>query len=214
VQYALQCCREDDFILTLNNDTVLPADYLETMISLSQSASKALIGSIARDYHQRDRIIDAGVRIHWASAKFNKIKNPQAQGTSFYAVSALPGRGTLIPVGVFHEIGLFDHRYFPQYAADYDFSLRAGKAGYDLLLHPECYLYSKTQLTGISNIHNKLGFGAWLKSFNSVKSPNNLTIRFKFAIRHVPAIWRPSFIICDFLRVTFGTLRNQITNLI
>ena len=36
VRYALQDCRGDDYILTLNNDTFLPPEYLETMISLSQ----------------------------------------------------------------------------------------------------------------------------------------------------------------------------------
>ena len=36
VRYALQYARKDDRILTLNNDTVLPRTYLETMISLSR----------------------------------------------------------------------------------------------------------------------------------------------------------------------------------
>jgi len=212
VRYALQHCRENDYILTLNNDTVLPAGYLDTMISLSQRAPKALIGSVARDYKKRDVVIDEGVRIRWVSAKFKRIKSSHSNG-SFYGVSALPGRGTLIPVRVFREIGLFDEKYFPHYAADYDFSLRATKSGYDLLLHPQCYLYSKTQLTGISNLHTRISFGKWIESFSSIKSPNNLKIRLQFGLRHAPLLCRPTFVLCDVLRVTLGGFRNQIKNL-
>jgi GT2 family glycosyltransferase len=215
VRHALELCRQDDYVLTLNNDTVLPADYLETMIFLAGRAPGALIGSIARDYRARDVVIDGGVKIQWISAKFARI-NFSVGNTknSFYSVSALPGRGTLIPGKAFATLGMFDAENFPHYAADYDFSLRACKAGYSLLLHPDCYLYSKTDLTGITNVHNKVSFIAWVKSFNSIKSPNNLKIRFRFARKHAPTIFQPIFILCDIVRVVLGTFRNQITNLV
>jgi GT2 family glycosyltransferase len=214
VGYALQCCRESDYILTLNNDTLLPPAYLETMLFLAREAPRTLIGSIARDYHRRDVSVDEGVAIRWFSAKRIKLKAPsQDNGSSlFYAVFALTGRGTLIPVSVFRELGLYDAQSFPHYAADYDFSLRARKAGYDLLLHPKCYLYSRTDLTGISNLRNKVSFAAWLRSFNSIKSPNNLKIRLRFGLRHPPPLCRPTYIVCDLLRITMGTFRNQIRN--
>jgi GT2 family glycosyltransferase len=214
VHYALQHCREDDYVLTLNNDTVLPRAYLATMMSLAARASTALIGSVARDYDRRDVIIDEGVQINWFSAKFKKIKVPPENGKeSFFTVSALPGRGTLIPTGTFRRIGLYDALKFPHYAADYDFSLRASKTGYALVLHPDCYLYSKTNLTGISNVHNKISFAAWLQSFHSIKSPNNLKMRVRFGLRHAPPLCRPSFVICDLLRVMIGSFRNQIRNM-
>lgn len=213
VRYALQYASDTDYILTLNNDTVLPPAYLHTMAALAKQVPNGLIGSIAIDDDRRDVVVDAGTRIHWLSAKFTRLKSPAGDGVgSFYQVSALPGRGTLIPVQVFHAIGLYDARNFPHYAADYDFSLRARKVGYVLLLHPACYLYSKTKLTGIANVHKKIGFAAWLTSFHSIKSPNNLKIRWRFGLRHPPPLCRPSFILCDFVRVIFGTLRNQISN--
>jgi GT2 family glycosyltransferase len=211
---ALEDCRPNDYVLTLNNDTVSPADYIETLVSLARRAPNALIGSIARDYHRRDVRVDEGVAIRWFSAKFIKLKAPTAsKSDSFYSASALPGRGTFIPVAAFRNVGLYDAQNFPHYAADYDFSLRASKAGYNLLLHPKCYLYSRTDLTGISNVHNRVSFPAWLQSFSSVKSPNNLKIRMRFGLRHAPSIWRPTFILCDIVRVVFGTFRNQVRNL-
>ena len=213
VRYSLALCQNDDYVLTLNNDTVLPPGYLEAMISLAKQAPDALIGSIARDHDRSDVCIDEGISIDWLSAKYNKIKNMQGnRPASFYTVSALPGRGTLIPVAVFRQIGVYDDTNFPHYAADYDFSLRASKFGYDLLLHPDCFLYSKTNLTGISNIHNKISFAAWVKSFNSLKSPNNLTIRFRFGFRHAPLLYRPIFLASDMVRVVLGTARNQVKN--
>jgi GT2 family glycosyltransferase len=215
VHHILEACREDDYVLTLNNDTVLQPNYLETLISAARHVQNALIGSIARDYDQRHICVDEGVDIRWCSAKFIKLKAPSntSRSDSFYSVSALPGRGTLIPVSVFRDIGLYDAQNFPHYAADYDFSLRAVKAGYDLLLHPSCYLYSRTDLTGISNVYNRISFLMWLKSFISLKSPNNLQIRFRFGLRHAPLFCRPTFILCDVFRVIFGGLRTQIKNL-
>jgi GT2 family glycosyltransferase len=214
VGYALQYARENDYILTLNNDTVLPSTYLDTIVTLSREMPHALIGSIAVDYDQRDVVIDGGVRIHWFSAKYSKLKIPPGNGVaSFYVVSVLSGRGTLIPAQVFYKIGQYDATKFPHYAADYDLSLRARKIGYISVLHPSCYLYSKAKLTGISNVHRKIGFGAWLGSFHSTRSPNNLKIRLRFGLRHAPLFYRPSFILCDMLRVTLGTFRNQIINL-
>jgi GT2 family glycosyltransferase len=112
----------------------------------------------------------------------------------------------------FEEVGLFDQKNFPHYKADFDFSLRAGQAGYGLLIHPACYLYSKTKLTGLSNLHKRISFSSWIKSFGSIKSPNNLKIRLRFALRHAPLLCFPSFVICDLGRLVLGTLRNQLRN--
>lgn len=216
VRYALDHSKEGDYILTLNNDTVLPDAYLDTILSLSRQVPKGLIGSIAVDSDRKDVVIDGGARIHWFSGKFRKLKIQPRNGIdlSFYAVSVLPGRGTLIPKHVFDKIGLYDANNFPHYAADYDFSLRAYKAGFSLVLHPSCYLYTNTKLTGISNVHKKISMGAWLQSFNSIKSPNNLRVRLSFGLRHGPLLCRPSFILCDFIRVTLGTFRNQMKNML
>lgn len=215
VRYVLQHAREDDYLLTLNNDTILPTAYLETMISLSRRRPHGLIGSIAVDHDRRGVVVDGGVRIHWPLAKFTNLKIPPGDGVdAFYTVSALSGRGTLISARVFHQIGLYDARHFPHYAADYDFSLRAHQAGYALLLHPSCYLYSKTQLTGISNVHSKIGLGTWLKGFTSIKSPNNLQVRLRFGLRHAPWFCRASFMFCDVFRVILGTWRNQLKNMV
>jgi GT2 family glycosyltransferase len=215
VTHTLTVARETDYVLTLNNDTVLPTYYLEIMMSLAGQAPNALIGSIALDNNRRDVRVNAGVRVSWFSARYTKINlSPGEVTDSFYSVSFLSGRGTLIPVRVFKRIGLYDARTFPHYAADYDFSLRAKRAGNALLLHPRCYLYSKTHLTGISNIHEKVSFSAWLNSFRSIKSSNNLRIRLRFGLRHAPLHCRPTFVICDFFRIILGTFRNQIRNLV
>ena len=213
VEHVLQYAREKDHILTLNNDTFVPPDYIATLVSLAQKEPNALIGSIAFDYNRRDVPVSEGVRIDWLSAKYTKIKHsPDAQPQSFYPVTVLSGRGTLIPARVFRQIGSYDAENFPHYAADYDLSLRAHHQGHPLLLHPACYLFARTDLTGISNVHAKISFSAWLKSFGSIKSSNNLKIRLKFGLRHPPLLFRPIFILCDLCRVFLGTFRNQMRN--
>ena len=53
----------------------------------------------------------------------------------------LTGLGTLIPIDVFNEVGMYDRTHFPQYFADADLSLRAEKVGYHLAVTPESICY-------------------------------------------------------------------------
>jgi GT2 family glycosyltransferase len=74
VRYSLQTAQAEDYILTLNNDTILPTTYLCTLLSLSRRMPRGLIGSIALSYEERDVVVDGGVRIDWPSAKFTSLK--------------------------------------------------------------------------------------------------------------------------------------------
>ena len=212
VRNALESAGPHDYILTLNNDTILPENYIETLCNEIKRHPHALIGSVALDHENQNAVVEAGVNIDWLSAKYTyHFKNQSYKGLfseedSFYRPTVLPGRGTAIPVEVFHEIGLFDQDMFPHYAADYDFSLRAKKAGYDLIVSFALTLFCFPKMSGIADTGERVPIVQAFRSFNSIRSGNNLQKRFLFAKRHAPRILLVPYILADILRVVLGTL--------
>ena len=63
-------------------------------------------------------------------------------------MSVLSGRGTLIPVEAFRRVGLYDQERLPHYGADWEFSRRAQRAGFELLLDYRARVFSREGATG------------------------------------------------------------------
>jgi hypothetical protein len=71
-------------------------------------------------------------------------------------VDVLPGRGTLVPVSVFQQIGNFNVKMLPHYGADYEFSVRAKRAGYRLVVSHKAKVYAMLHITGIEASDKKI----------------------------------------------------------
>jgi len=123
---------EGDFVLTLNDDTRFAPDYLEQLMKVSGSHQRAIVGSLVRNGHNKNKIVDSGLRVDWKKYRLNSI--PYDEAKDFVAVDTLSCRGVLVPIEVFHSIGLFSETIAPHYGADLEFFFRAKKHGFHLLL--------------------------------------------------------------------------------
>lgn len=186
ISYAIK--NELDYILTLNNDLVIDENYLFSLIEISKQYPNSIIGSVSVDINNRDVIAFAGTKWNKYTAKYYK---PTFNGESVSALrkkksyiesDLLPGRGTLIPIDIFKKTGFFDSLSFPQYMADEDFSLRARRLGYSLIISTNSIVYSHILETGVNDILKKNNKFLYLKkTFTSIKSPNKLSIRWKWS---------------------------------
>lgn len=216
VKEALTKAGQDDFILTLNNDLTVKPDYLDQLVKCASKSPKALIGSISLDSNNNERVVGGGVRIHWLTAGFKRLNRGKnynellRNGDVIKEVDVLSGRGTLIPVSVFKEIGVYNAEKLPHYAADLEFSIRALKKGYQLLMSYQAAVITHIDETGLNNAVSALRWKDYLKSFASIRSANNLYYRWNFARLCCPGIKGYAFMISDMMRVIFGSLRNQI----
>jgi len=216
VEYALAQADQTDYILTLNNDTIVRQDYLQYLFDCALNHPNSLIGSIFISDLKGSTVVDAGVRINWLTAKYTNLakgrgyKDILRTGSLIQKVNVLSGRGTLIPIEVFQKLGLYNFKRLPHYGADYEFSRRANIKGYKLLINYEAVVISDVKMTGLNNGVNKLGWNDFGKSFFSIKSPNNLKQRWRFA--HLCcAGWKlPVFFVCDTARVIIGSILYQI----
>jgi GT2 family glycosyltransferase len=212
VEYALSQANQNDYILTLNNDTVVRPDYLQCLIDCALDHPKSLIGSVFINEIEEPTVIDAGVRINWLTAKYtNKAKGRRYKeilhaGPLIQKVDVLSGRGTLIPIEVFRQLGYYDFKNLPHYGADYEYSRRAKIYGYKLLINYESVVISNEMMTGLNNRVCKLGWGDLISTFFSIKSSNNLKQRWRFA-RLCCNGWKfPFFYVCDTVRVIIGSM--------
>lgn len=215
VEYALTQADQGDYILTLNDDTIVRPTYLQTLLDSALNCPNSLIGSISISNLDESTVVDAGVRINWLTAKYTNLAEGREYndildaGSLLQKVDVLPGRGTLIPIKVFQKVGLYDFKRLPHYGADYEFSHRANMNGYNILINYEAVVVSDVKMTGLNNRVNKLGWSDLFRSFFSIKSANNLKNRWYFA-RLCCAGWRfPVFWVCDVGRVIIGSLLYQ-----
>ncbi|MDP2400847.1 MAG: glycosyltransferase family 2 protein, partial [Actinomycetota bacterium] len=174
IEWALERCNEDDFILALNNDTTVDPDYIERLLEVaSRFDNRALVGSVAVDNRDRDTIVDGGPHVNWVTAKGGSLHSGESltsvcsQGVTTAEPDLLPGRGTLIPVRCIREIGNFDATRLPHYGADYEFSARARRAGYQLVMSFKAPVYSEVEATGVTTKRGRLRWDEFFRMFTS-----------------------------------------------
>ncbi|HVZ10833.1 MAG TPA: glycosyltransferase family 2 protein [Candidatus Paceibacterota bacterium] len=178
---------DEDFVLLLNDDTKFNNQYIEYLVHASTSNNRALVGSLARNLHNPANVKDGGIRIDWEKFIFNK---EYREGPHIIAVDALSGRGMLVPAEVFRKIGDFG-TLFPQVASDLNFSLRAKRAGFNLVMSYDAVILS-------DDVLEKIKRPFFWRYFNR-KSNDNIRSRLLIAWLHAPSLRlkiKDTFIIC------------------
>lgn len=148
-----------DYVLLLNNDTVVHPDFLKILYKVAQDDPKAgLINPkiyfeknyefFTDDYSPQDRgqvLWYAGGSIDWrhlAADHRGVDEVDRGQFDDLQPVDFATGCCLLIPRQVIELVGLLDEALF-LYAEDVDYSLRVKKAGYKLLFAPEAIVWHK-----------------------------------------------------------------------
>lgn len=213
VSHALTLCAEEDMILVLNDDLVVPADYIENFYALAKRHPDALIGSVVTDIHNRDLIASGGVKINWLTGKARGINDGTSLATfgkGYYRddVSYLTGRGVLIPSKVFRQLGIYNNKHYQQ-CGDTELPIRAQKAGYKLLVSYDVPVYSYVKNEGHINHMDRYSWKMLKKYFFDVRSNVNLRYRFWFAMDStrniIHGFW---FFTADFIRITVHFFRR------
>lgn len=215
VAWVLRHCRAADLVVTLNDDTLLPPEYLERLTSPAYGRPRALFGSVAVRAEEPDVILDGGTRIDWWRAKAVGTRRGDRLRTAFphgglHPVDVLSGCGTLVPVRAFLELGPYNARRLPHYGADWEFSRRAARAGYDLLLNADAVLARRSS-TGLHADVASGGLTTLVRSLTSRRSATNLAARVNFALLAAPRRAVLPYLGCDLGRVVLGSLRRYLT---
>lgn len=179
--------REDDFILMMNNDTLVGPDYVATLVRVSCERHVAVCGMVV-DSRDSSRILDAGEFIDWHTYSF-PVKTMRNVGENFVGgVDLLSGRGTLIPLHMIRHAGNVNGSRFPHYIADCEFFARLRRAGFQLGVSCEAVIRSHADEMGLSTQHGgSLTFGQAWRALFSRRSVDNARNHWRFIHDCAPA---------------------------
>ena len=188
-------------IITMNNDTLLESTLLNDLLLYSKDHPKTLLMPVGLHYETKV-IIDGGWNINWKTAKYRnmsyQIKN--SNGKNFHNVNVAPGRCLLIPVEVFNKIGFFEANKFPQAIADFDFTSKANRFGFDIIVcHDAKVMLYPLDSGSVDIIINKSIKNYFLHLFGR-KGLGNLKWFILFAIRNSPKRYLITFLIFGIFR--------------
>lgn len=205
VEYVLNAGDSDlDAVVTLNNDLEVDSDYISTLVGAVKRYPKAIITSAGYDIRTR-LLVSSGLRQNWLTSKVgitDPDKDRMPGEDDLVEVTHAPGRGTLIPLSAFKELGLYDEVHLPHYAADYDFTFRASRqGGYRIIISYRAKVFSHVEATGMTTIRQEFNWSALKRYLTDMKSPANLSARWWLAVNNCPRFLLPSYLVLDFFFV-------------
>lgn len=200
LQYALN--KDAEYILSLNNDTLPKADYIEKLMESALTKPNSLIGSTGVNVETK-AINFCGERKLWLTDSVEDLRKEidKSQTKQLFKVSHFPGRGLLIPKKIFDTIGLFDEVKFPHYLADYDFTFRASREGFDIYCSLDAQLGTYPEASGANELIANKNWGNYKEHLFGMKGAANLKYYFTYVFRHCPWYLIP-------ISISFGTAKR------
>ena len=134
-----------DYILLLNNDTIVEPDFLTVMMEAAKENDRAVIAPLILYNSDRNRIWYAGGEFDTRTGLshhcfWNKSVNEVSLRNQ--SVSFITGCCCLLPISVVNTIGYMDEEFF-LYAEDIDYCCRMSRAGYEMHFVPQAVIYHK-----------------------------------------------------------------------
>lgn len=135
-----------DYILLLNNDTIVDPGFLDELVTVAESSdSIGIVGPMVYYYDNPGLINSAGSKMNWLLSLGNNIGLGTIDCGQYHdvrEVDAVTGCALLIKAGVVEQIGPLDSRFFIL-LEDIDWCLRAKKHGYKIMFCPDAIVYHK-----------------------------------------------------------------------
>lgn len=188
---------KSEYILLLNNDTVVQPDFLNIMVSKAEENSIGVVTPMIKYFDRKDTIWSAGGKISKIRASgftYGFNKNESELNRDFYCTFA-SGCCMLIKSEVIKNVGMLDTGYF-LYLEDTDYSFRIINAGYKIYYAASSTIYHK--VTSTTSRDNKL-----LPLYYSVRNrlyfaKKNLGWLYIFSLSYLAAAFLVKYLVYNF----------------
>jgi len=144
MRYAL--AKGTDYIFLLNNDTTVARDFLAELVKIAESDERiGILGPKIYLYDEPNVIWEAGAKINWWTGGISIYGDREVDIGQYDKVAErdlLSGAALLIKARVLERISLLDTGFFFGYE-DYDFCIRARKAGFRVVFVPSAKIWHK-----------------------------------------------------------------------
>ncbi|MCR3757948.1 glycosyltransferase family 2 protein [Clostridium felsineum] len=154
IKYALK--HSADFVLLLNNDTVVERDFLDRLLEVyEKNDNVGIVGGKIYYYYDRNRIWYAGGKINKFIAKTKHIglnKIDKGQYDCISKTEYVTGCMMLVSRTAIERCGFMDEKFFLYYE-ETDWNIRIKDAGFKIMYTPLAKIYHKVSATtGKSNL--------------------------------------------------------------
>lgn len=160
-----------EFILLLNNDTIVTPDLLDKFLKAYQKLGPyTALGAKIGYYGEKQTVWDFGALWNEKSGNHHKVARHQLMDSlhEVVEVDLISGCAMFIPAFIIRQLGLFDRRFFLNYE-ETDWCVRAKRAGVKLYSIPDAVLWHKISKSFCGSIHNQYfvyrNRGLWLHNF-------------------------------------------------
>lgn len=172
----------EDLVLMINDDVTFEPQFLERAVALLQSAPRTLL--LAQAVSKQSGLpLVSGVE-----ADLKRWRFQPSQATD--KINCLTTNGLFLRRRDLQQIGGFHPRLLPHYNADYEFTLRAHRKGFQLRVSPELQLVWDEKTTGFHRF-DRMPFAAFLRQYFSKKSLGNPLYHSAFVLLVSPRPWIP-----------------------
>ena len=167
VRHLQASAAPEDWLLLMNNDTTVTADFVQRLLDAALVHAPAAVGSVIRDEADHARLLSIGANVDaWRLLTRDILDTDKAKvADSVVEVDALSGRGVLFPMAGLKAAGGMRPRALPHYLADYELSMRVRKSGWRLLVSTSAAVYSSEEYGNTQRI------ASWRGKLLSVRSP-------------------------------------------
>lgn len=180
--------QEASFVLTMNDDTMISANFIEEMVKVASKHPNAILGAVEADIKTKKLIYAGQQHSRWPYLKSTRLLDnlPGEPSQELYEVGVYHGRGLWIPTKSFNIIGLFDYRKFPHYLADFDFTCNATKAGIKIYANFNTIVYSYPDESGEKKIKTSKTLSNYYQHLFSRRGGANLRDYTNYVVKNCP----------------------------
>jgi len=194
-----------DLILAANDDCVLDANCIQTLVKTARTFPGSIVGAVLVDWDSRTNVFQVapkwnvwwgGLR-HWYEQTIDTIPDRP------FKVELIVGNCVLFPADAIRHAGLMDSDRLPQYG-DAEYTPRMRKLGWTLLIDPAARAYCKPNDVPYS-LRSRSARDAWKALFRDRFGPHSLRRRYHMTMATAPnrLLGYTAFLI-HFVRTFFG----------
>lgn len=148
IRYALE--HRADYILLLNNDTIVAPDFLGPMVEvMEQNPAVGVTGPMIYYFSAPETIWSAGGEIDWAHGTTRMLglneEDVSQYGLSPRKVDFVTGCALMARRAVWEKVGVLDDQFF-MYYEETEWCVRANRAGYAANLVPSAMIWHKISI--------------------------------------------------------------------
>jgi len=189
MSYALKALNTD-YILLLNNDTVVDKKFLEELVKVAEGDEK--IGFVGcKILYPNGEIQDTGAFIKpyipYGVGVKNKVIN------TIKEVDYISGASLLVKREVIIKVGFMDEEFFPAYFEETDWCIRSKKEGYKIIYNPKAIVIHYLSATA-KKLPTDLRYFIWGKN------------RVRFMLLNFPLSWLVMRIPFEIILLTYSLL--------